>query len=119
MKDLKINIEHGRGRLSLETTGTLLNNIFMSINMLKGSWWFNPDFGSRLHEIAREKDTTRAEMLARSYAEEALRWLVETKRAQSVAASTARTKGGLVLTVTAVSAAGEEVSFEKFVRVGA
>jgi phage gp46-like protein len=102
-----------------ETTDTLLNNIFLSLNMPRGSWWFNQQFGSRLHELNREKDVARVEMLARKYAEEALQWLLESGRAAAVEAATVRVSGGLLLTVTVTPAAGESVNFEKFVPVGA
>ncbi len=116
--DLKINIEDGRGKLTLDTTNDLLNNIYMSLNMQKGSWWFNQDFGSRLDELNREKDVPSAALKAVTYAKEALQWLVETKRATAVDAATSRVKGGLVLTVSITTASGETVTFEKFVPVG-
>ncbi|MCX5785660.1 MAG: phage GP46 family protein [Elusimicrobia bacterium] len=117
--DLKIDIQDGRGTLTLETTDTLLNNIFMSLSIPRGSWWFNPEFGSRLHELNREKDVARVAMLAVTYAKEALQWLVDANKASAVDAATSHVKGGLVLTVTVTTAAGEPVTFEKFIPVGA
>ncbi len=116
--DLKIDIENGRGKLMLETTDTLMNNIFLSLNIQRDNWWFTPAFGSRLHELNREKNVARVEMLAVNYAKEALQWLVETKRASAVDAATTHIKGGLILMVTVTTAAGKPVIFEKFISVG-
>jgi len=116
--DFKINIEEGRGKLTLETTSTLLNNVYLSLSIRKGSWWFAPKFGSELHLLRQEKDVAAAAMLAKKYTEEALQWLLDTGRASAVDVVVERITGGLLITGTVTTAAGVQVPFSKFVTVG-
>jgi phage gp46-like protein len=116
--DLQINVQAGKSVLTLGKTGSLLNNIILSLSIIRGSWWFNPGFGSRLDQLAREKDTPRSAMLAVEYAKEALAWMVETGRAKSVEAVTSHQEGKLALTVTVTTPDGAKVDFTQFVTVG-
>lgn len=51
-------------------------------------WWANPQLGSRLWLLGREKQTTEVLRRAREYAEEALQWLMDNGIAESVAVTT-------------------------------
>ncbi len=118
MTDFIIETTNGRGKLTTGTTTTLINNIYLSLAMPIGSWWFDVNFGSRDHELNREKDVALAAKKAEASAREALQWLLDTKRATAVDVVTSRVNGGLVRTVTVTPAAGDPVVFEKFIPVG-
>ena len=51
MIDLALSIdEQAVASLGLNASASsLLNNIYLSLMIPLGSWWFNPSFGSRLH----------------------------------------------------------------------
>ncbi|KAF1051693.1 MAG: hypothetical protein GAK41_01249 [Burkholderia gladioli] len=59
------------------TQTTLANAVYIRLATPLGSWWAAPDVGSRLHTLAREKDTPRVRGLAAQYAEQALDPLVK------------------------------------------
>ena len=63
------------------------NAVYVRLQTPRGSWWADPHLGSRLHELAREKDVARVRVLARQYAEEALAPLVKGNRASGVVVS--------------------------------
>lgn len=67
-----------------ERIKTLANAVYIRLFTPLGSWWADPALGSRLHELQREKDLSRVRVLARQYAETALRPLVTSRRAKSV-----------------------------------
>ena len=51
----------------------ILNNLYLSIVVRKGSFFFNTDFGSRLHLLKKLTDKNVA--LAKNYVDEALQWI--------------------------------------------
>lgn len=46
----------------------LENAVYLRLMTPLGSWWADTSLGSRLHELAREKDVPRIALLARQYA---------------------------------------------------
>jgi phage gp46-like protein len=68
--------------------GTLCNDlsnaIYLRITTPRGSYWGNPNLGSRLHLLRRAKDVERNKTLAIQYAKEALQDLLTDKRADSI-----------------------------------
>jgi len=118
MNDLVINIDSGKGQLTLGYGDSLLNNVYLSLNIERGSWWYDVNFGSRFHLLRREKDTSSTRRRAVEYAEEALAWLVETKRATAVSAEAMTVDGKLALYVTVTRPVGKPVVFLKFIPVG-
>lgn len=74
--------------------------------------------GSRLHELAREKDVPRVSVLARQYAEQALLPLIQDGRARSVTVETEQPHDGrLLLRITVEDATGREQTFQHPVQV--
>lgn len=72
-----------------------------------GSWWAEPELGSLLHTLVREKDLPRIALLARQYAEEALRPMVKDGRAKAVNVRAEQPQDGrLYLHVEVQTAAG-------------
>jgi phage gp46-like protein len=64
-------------------------------------WWAEPQIGSRLWLLAREKETADVLARAQEYAREALAWLVEDGAAAAVEVSAAWVRRGVLgLTVT-------------------
>ncbi|KZE34187.1 phage GP46 family protein [Crenobacter luteus] len=71
-------------------TDTLANAVYLRLMTPLGGWWADPTLGSRLHELQREKNVARVDLLARQYAEQALAPLLDDGRATRIAVSTSR-----------------------------
>lgn len=95
------------------------NAVYLRLQTPRGSWWADAAFGSRLHELAREKDVARVGVLARQYAEQALQSLLDDKRARSIVVTAQQPHNGrCLLHVEVEDASGAVYTFEHFVRVG-
>jgi phage gp46-like protein len=70
------------GMLFAQTQDSLYNNIYLSIMVPKGRFFFNPDFGSRLGTI--KTITPDNILLAIDYCKEALQWLVSIGRIKNM-----------------------------------
>lgn len=121
MKDFKLDpstqdYELKAGQFAL--TDDIMNNIYLSLDIRKGTWPFAPEFGSRLHLLQRDKATARAASKAKEYCEEALKWLLDNGRAESIEVETAldAAKGRLNCLITAVQS-GKKITYERFVEV--
>lgn len=67
-----------------ERINHLGNAVYIRLMTPRGSWWADASLGSRLHELAREKDVPRVRRLAEQYSEQALQPLLDDGRARSV-----------------------------------
>jgi phage gp46-like protein len=121
--DFAIDIDPntGLGSMTFDKADTIANNVWLSLMIDRGSWFFNPDFGSRLYLLKRAKNTERTAALAREYCREALQWLLDTGKATAVQVYSERDRiqdiHRLKLLVEVTQANGEVVSFETFVEV--
>lgn len=101
--------------------GNLMNNIYCSLMIRRGSWFVNPAFGSRLYLLQRAKNTERTAALAAEYCKEALRWLIDCGRATTVTVTTERDRtqdtGRLKAVVEVTKATGETTTFSTWVDV--
>jgi phage gp46-like protein len=121
--DFKIDIEQGTGlgQMTFEKVEDITNNIYLSLMIRKGSFFQNPEFGSRLHLLYRAKNTEKTAALAAEYCKEALRWLIDIGRASSIDVSTERDRSEdlhrlkILVEVTLVD--GRQVTFETFMEV--
>lgn len=82
------------GDYSGEVIDHLGNAVYLRIMTPLGSWWADPSLGSRLHELAREKDVERVRVLARQYSQQALQPLIDAGRADRVDVVAVRSQPG-------------------------
>jgi phage gp46-like protein len=109
------------GEMTFEKAEDIMNNIYLSLMVRRGSWFQNPDFGSRLHLLTRAKNTAQTQALAEDYYREALQWLIDCGRATKIEVYTERNPSEnlyrLKVQVTVTQADGNEVTFETFQEV--
>ena len=119
--DFLIAADGDTGAMSFDRAEDIRNNVFLSLVVKRGSWFQNPDFGSRLHLLHRAKNTERTAALARDYCLEALAWLKETGRATDIEVETERDRTldlcRLRLLVRVARADGRVVHFNTFLEV--
>lgn len=72
----------------------LANAVYLRLMTPLASYWADPTLGSRVHELQREKDVARVELLARQYSEQALAPLIADRRASRIDVTTERVKVG-------------------------
>lgn len=70
--------------MSFDRVDTIMNNIYVSLMVRRGSFFANPEFGSRLHLLQRAKDTDQTAQRAVGYVREALQWMIDTGKAKTV-----------------------------------
>ncbi len=119
--DFKIETDGLAGAMTFEKADNIMNNVFLSLMIPRGGWWFNPQFGSRLHLLQRAKNTERTAILAREYVKEALAWLIAARRAVKIDVATERDPRTdphrLKALIEVTQADGRELTFETFVEV--
>lgn len=94
------------------------NAVYLRLMTPLGSYWPDATFGSRLHELQREKDLPRVAVLARQYAEQALAPILLDGRATAIEISTVRPGNGrLHLQIEVTAASGERLTFHHPVTV--
>lgn len=99
-------------------TRTLQNAVYLRLKTPLGSYWADPDMGSRLHELRREKDLPRVHMLAKQYAQQALQPLLDDGRAQSITVESFDDRAGwLLLLITVTDGRGASQKFNHPVRI--
>jgi phage gp46-like protein len=118
--DFKIDIKQGRGQMTFEKVDDIRNNIYLSLMVRRGSFFQNPNFGSRLHELFRAKNTDKTAALAKEYCKEALQWLIDTGRATEINISTEKDPNELnrlKILVEATQSDGRKVTFDTYLEV--
>ncbi|MBI5435959.1 MAG: phage GP46 family protein [Nitrosomonadales bacterium] len=95
-----------------DPAGGLSNSCYLRLSVPLGSYWPDKNFGSRLHELQREKDVARVAMLARQYAEQALAPILADGRATQINVSTERAAGRLNLLIEVTESSGETLTFK-------
>ncbi|MEO2217328.1 phage GP46 family protein [Chromobacterium vaccinii] len=100
------------------STDTLANAVYLRLMTPLGGWWADPTLGSRLHELSRSKDSSRIDLLACQYAEQALQPLLQDGRASRVQVSSQRQgPGRLLLTIEVAETGGHIRHFQHQVRI--
>lgn len=111
-------INPSTGDYSGERVTTLANAVYLRLMTPLGSWWADPDMGSRLHELERERDVPRVRKLAKQYAEQALAPLVKALRAKEITVEAEQRRVGWCdLRVTVIDETGQELHFKHPVKV--
>ncbi len=109
------------GEMTFDQVTNIMNNVYLSLMVRRGAFFQNPTFGSRLHELAREKNTEHTASMVREYCKEALQWLIDCGRATKVDVYTERDPSEdlhrIKFLVEVTQADGRKVSFEQFVEV--
>lgn len=106
------------GEWTRDPANGLLNAAYLRLMTPLGSWFGNTTLGSRLYELARDKDLARVERLAQQYATDALKPLLDDGRALSIDVRTLRPGNGrLALAIELVDARGVSSAFEMPVKV--
>ncbi len=94
------------------------NAVYLRLMTPRGSWWADTDFGSRLHELQREKDLARVRRLAVQYSEQALAPLIADGRAKAIRISATQPHDGrCLLRVEVEDAVGRQTTFHHAVKV--
>lgn len=97
---------------------TLANAVYLRLMTPLGSWWVDKTLGSRLHELAREKDLMRVRKLAEQYAEMALLPIVKDGRAKKITVTANQVQSGVCLLLILVETkAGKRFEFNHHVKV--
>jgi phage gp46-like protein len=119
--DFAIAITDGEtGQVTWDKAGTIMNNVYLSLEIDQGSWFQNLKFGSRLYLLKRRKNTPHTAALAVGYCKEALKWLLDTGKATKVEVYTERDDQDLYrlkCQVIVTETSGRQLTFTKFVEV--
>lgn len=115
--DFKVETTDGRASMTFEKTegNNLFNNLFLSLTIKRGSWWFDRKFGNRLHLI--KKNTPDAPVMSKEYIREATDWIIKAGKAVSIETDAERDKvigGRLNLVAIATASDGQVVTFKTF-----
>lgn len=106
------------GDLTGQRINTLANAVYLRLMTPLGTWWKDPTLGSRLHELRREKDRPRVGILAKQYAEQALKPLLDDGRAKNITITAEQPHNGwLTLHIEILDATGNPQVFRQPVRV--
>lgn len=109
---------YANGALQRDPARGLANAVYLRLMTPLGGWWADPTLGSRLHELQREKDVQRVELLAKQYSDQALKPILDDGRARSITISVQRNHDGrLRLLIEVVDAGGKEFVFDHPVKV--
>ncbi len=110
----------GIGQMTFNDAANYMNNVYLSLMTRKGSFFQNPDFGSRLHLLNRSKLTPQTVALAADYVREALQWMIDAGRATAVDVETeidTAVTGRLKVRVDVTQNDGQIITFTTFVGV--
>lgn len=82
--DFQINLDqgHSTGYMTFTKNTDIRTNIYFSLYIKQGDWFYDPNFGSKLSQI--KKITASNMLLAKQYIESALKWLINTGKASSI-----------------------------------
>lgn len=118
---ITINNATGLGQMTFDKATTIINNVYLSLMIKRGSFFADPEFGSRLHLLQRAKNTDQTMQLAIGYAKEALQWLIDTGKAIAVDVYAERDRtqniNRLKLLIEVTQANGQTVPYSHFVEV--
>lgn len=94
---------------------SLKNAVYVRLETPLGTYWADPNLGSLLHTLQREKNVNRVRLTAIQYAEEALEPILIEERAKSIVVDAIRNERGLLLLIDVEDIEGKRESFEYLV----
>lgn len=103
------------GEMSWDKADNLLTHIIMSLSTNRGTFFQDPAFGSRLFEI--KKLSPKALNLAQQYVEEALKWLLDTGKAEEITAYVERDnidRSRLNIRVQVAESDGNQITYDLY-----
>lgn len=116
--DFALDINDTGADMTFDKDTSILNNIYLSLMVDKGSFFQDPDFGSRLYLLKRSKSVERTASLAKDYCKEALQWMIDTGKALRFDLFTQIDKqiatGRLKIQIIATESNGNQVEFTLF-----
>ena len=119
MQDFTISTNQGRGQMAFNAGPSLFNNLYLSLEIAKGTLFIAPNFG--MLRRPRLKNNDAAARLIRSDIFSALQWLFDCDRVKSVSVDMERDtlydKCRLKARVTVTAADGTILTYDKFVEV--
>lgn len=82
--DFQIDLDrgHSTGSMTFNKNTDIRSNIYFSLFINQGDWFYDPNFGSKLKTIKKITDSNL--LLAKQYVEQALKWLLNTGKATSI-----------------------------------
>lgn len=111
-------IDPRTGDYSGQMIDSLQNAVYVRLATPLGTWWGDVKLGSLLHLIQREKDKDRVGTIARQYAEEALKPLLDDGRAQRITVTETQPHNGtLVLDINVKENNGNKFTYQHEVPV--
>jgi phage gp46-like protein len=119
---ITIDNQSGLGQMTFEKATTMMNNIYLSLTVKRGSFFADTTFGSRLHLLQRAKNTPMTMRLAIDYCKESLQWMIDSGKASSVEVYAERDRVQninrlkLLVEVTPVNS-DQPVAFSTFIEV--
>lgn len=106
------------GDLTGERISSLQNAVYLRLMIPLGSYWADPELGSLLYTLRREKDRPRIARLAVQYAREALQGLLDDGRAIAIDVTAEQPHDGrLLLLIEVTDAGGRTQTFQHHVQV--
>lgn len=109
------------GQMTYEPSdnGNLMNNVWLSLSIIRGTWFFDRTFG--LRQRGRMKNTGHNARRVEDDFKEALEWLLDIGKAKEITVTAIREPAEdpyrLKLLVEVTPVAGDKITFEKFVEV--
>jgi phage gp46-like protein len=119
---ITIDNQSGLGQMTFDQATTIMNNIYLSMEVKRGSFFADTSFGSRLHLLQRAKNTDTTMQLAIDYCKEALQWMIDAGKASLINVYAQRNmmeninRLKLLIEVTPYSGA-DPVAFSTFIEV--
>lgn len=117
--DFQLAITGYQADMTFTRATDIRNNVWLSLSILRGSWWFNPAFGMR--DTRRLKNTERTARLVRDWVLEALQWIIDIGRATDIHVEMERDiilqPSRLKTIVTVTQPNGATVTFSHFFEV--
>lgn len=119
MANLSVNTrDYVIASLDLPFDVELWQSVLMRLNTHRGGYWANPNLGSRFHLMRRSKDVARNRLIAKQYADEALRDLMPARVAAITTTVSQLEKGRINLKIEITRLTGDKQSIIYFVKVG-